>query len=633
MIGINGKSNPMSTSPTLFLVDSEYPINQLTKQTKNETDFRIISFDIETHKKLLNMGLEHEISDNYLSESEIEQIQHTVYHFGKWYEDSNIKECFMYESVNIAQLFHEQFAVFLPPFIKTLYEITNITKKFPDSNFFASSRKFQFLKIFSDLVVEIKNNETTDLEFVHDKVRYNFKIGKRNFLFLIPKNYYLGIKKSSEYFLNTIFNFNKNIPKTKGITLLVEFHTIRFKQLFLQSKKKSQLVSYSRRRPSIWNSESLSIFRRSNIKIMNSDLLHTPESKFESRKLDFVNRFNNFWNGDFPNEYFSIDGRSFWHILKPILYDMLSSRLDDAVNEIELARNMFNDYKIKSVVILSEVGMTEIIVASIAKACNIPISLLQVGHHWDTSEANELNVAQTVYPAKSDKFLVWGKVSEKDAVTNGVMKPNDVVPIGSPRFDGLFNTKNPSEDYILFAVTGPRQSVRDLKVETYLNHERSVQEICKIVSGLGKKLIIKLHPGPSEENISKMIQKINPDFEVITTGDILPLIKSCSAMITTRLSTAIVEAQIIGKPVIYVPIFDERYGTPEIFKSNSCVISSINNFESDLERILNDTSFRHKTINSANDFLKNYFTNYNQASDELLKFLDNVYDIREKSIV
>ena len=56
MIGINGKSNPMSTSPTLFLVGSEYPINQLTKQTKNETDFRIISFDIETHKKLLNMG-------------------------------------------------------------------------------------------------------------------------------------------------------------------------------------------------------------------------------------------------------------------------------------------------------------------------------------------------------------------------------------------------------------------------------------------------------------------------------------------------------------------------------------------------------------------------------------------------
>ena len=357
---------------------------------------------------------------------------------------------------------------------------------------------------------------------------------------------------------------------------------------------------------------------------MNSYLLNKSESKFTSRKLEFINKFNNFWRDDFPNEYFSIDGKSFWHILKPILYDMLSSRLDEAITEIELVRNMFNTYRIKSVVILSEVGMTEIIVSSIAKSCGVPISLLQVGYHWDTPEANELNVVQTVYPTKSDKFLVWGKVSERDAITNGGIKQDDVIPIGSPRFDGLFNTNNSSEDYVLFAVTGPRQSVRDLKVKTYLNHERSVQEICKIVSKLGKKLIIKLHPGPEEENISKVIQKINPDFEVITTGDILPLIKSCSVMITTRLSTAIVEAQIIGKPVIYVPIFDERYGTPEIFKSNSCVISSINNFKLDLEKVLNDTSFRHKTINSANDFLKNYLTNHNQASNELLKFLDNV---------
>ena len=185
MIGTNGKSNPMSTSPTLFLVGSEYPINQLTEQIKNETNFKIISFDIKTHKELLNIGLEHEISDNYLSESEIEQIQHTAYHFGKWYEDSNIKEYFMYENVNIAQLFHEQLAVFLPPFMKIFYEIANITKKFPASNFFASSQKFQFLKIFSDLGVEIKNNERTALEFEHDKVRYNFKVGKRNFLIII----------------------------------------------------------------------------------------------------------------------------------------------------------------------------------------------------------------------------------------------------------------------------------------------------------------------------------------------------------------------------------------------------------------------------------------------------------------
>ena len=87
----------MSTSPTLFLVGSEFPTSQLIKQIKNEVNFKIISFDIETHKKLLDIGLDHEISDSYLSEDDIEQLQHTVYDFGKWYEDSNIKEYFMYE--------------------------------------------------------------------------------------------------------------------------------------------------------------------------------------------------------------------------------------------------------------------------------------------------------------------------------------------------------------------------------------------------------------------------------------------------------------------------------------------------------------------------------------------------------
>ena len=39
----------MSTSPTLFLVGSEFPTSQLIKQIKNEVNFKIISFDIETH--------------------------------------------------------------------------------------------------------------------------------------------------------------------------------------------------------------------------------------------------------------------------------------------------------------------------------------------------------------------------------------------------------------------------------------------------------------------------------------------------------------------------------------------------------------------------------------------------------
>jgi hypothetical protein len=263
----------MLNEPILFLVDSEFPFDKIKDQLKNHKNHIIISFDVMSHKKLENLGLEHKISDNYLSENEIDEAQHRTYFFGKWYENPEIKKYLMYENVNVGQLFHEQTVVFLSQFFKKFYEIENIIKKYPDSKFIATSQIFQISKIFSSLGIEIQNSENKNVEFVHDKVRYNIKIGKKYFLFLIPKNYYLKIKKISEYFYNKIFGFNKNIPKTNDLILLVEFHTIRFKELFLQSKINPLLVYFGRRRPAIWNNESLSIFRRSKSKIITSNLL------------------------------------------------------------------------------------------------------------------------------------------------------------------------------------------------------------------------------------------------------------------------------------------------------------------------------------------------------------------------
>jgi len=347
------------------------------------------------------------------------------------------------------------------------------------------------------------------------------------------------------------------------------------------------------------------------------------KSSKNDEQSEFVNNLNILWDNDILfSKYFSIDSKSFWSTIKPIWKNLILSRINEIIFEIDMAKHFLEKNKIHSIIVFSEVGMTERIVISIAKKYHIPIFLFQVGHHWDTPEALEMNIAQTVYPIKSDKFLVWGKTSQKDAITNGSIKHENVIPIGSPRYDGLFNTKNSTEDYVLFAVTGPRaMNVRDLKVQSYLNHEHSIEKICEIVSKLEKKLIIKLHPGADEYDITKLVKKINPNFEVITTGDILPLIKSCSAMIVTRLSTSILEAQILEKPVIYVPIFDENFGTPEIFKSNSCVISSLDKLEFDLKKLLNDPNFKQDTISSANTFLKDYFINQNQASNALLKFL------------
>jgi hypothetical protein len=347
------------------------------------------------------------------------------------------------------------------------------------------------------------------------------------------------------------------------------------------------------------------------------------DTSLNNEKSNLIDNLKILFDNDILlSKYFSIDAKSFWLSIKPIWTNLILSRINEIIFEIDMAQYFLKKNKIKSIIVFSEVGMTERIMISIGKKYSIPIFLLQVGHHWDTPEALELNIAHTTYPVISDKFLVWGKICEQDAITTASMKPENVIPIGSPRYDGLFGTKNFDKDYVLFAITGPRETnVRDLKVKSYLDHENSIKQICEIVSKLEKNLIIKLHPGPSEHNITNLVKKINPNFEVITTGDILPLIKSCSVMIGTRLSTSMLEAQILEKPVIYVPIFDEKFGNPEIFKSNSCIFSSMENFEFDLKKLFSNPNFKQETIDLANNFLKNYFINPNNASSSLIKFL------------
>lgn len=624
MIGQNGKNN--MSNKTLFLIDSEYPLNELSTQIKNQSEYLIISFDFDTHKKLLKLGFEHEISDTYLDDKELDEIQHHMYSFTKWYDDPKISKNLLYYDVNVAGLFHEQFGSYLSPFFKKFYEIKNIVKQFPNSQLITSTNLSKIGQIFSENVVSRKTKKLDVTKFAHDQVRYNLKIGKKNFLFLVPKNYYKKIKEISEFFTDKFFGYDKKFSQNDNMVLLVEFNTSRFKELFLQFKKSSIFpVFYGRRRPAIWNFDTFFTIKKSGCKIISSNFLKQFHN-VTNNNSDFIENFNLLWEDDhLLSNYFSIDGKSFWLSIKQIWKNLILSQIDDIIFEINLAKYFFAKNKIKSIIIFSEVGMTERILIPIAKNHHVPILLFQVGHHWDTTEALEMNISQSVYPINSDKFLVWGKVAENDAIRNGSIDPKNVVTIGSPRYDGIFNTQIISEDYVLFAVTGPREmNTRDLNVKSYENHENSIKEICKIVSKLNKKLIIKLHPGPNEYNIIKLVKTINPKIEVITTGDILPLIKSCSILITTRLTTAILEAQILSKPVVYVPIFDEKYGTPEIFKSKSCLLSSIKFLESDLQKIFYDKDFKENKLNLANNFLKNYFVNENKSSKSLIKFLENI---------
>ena len=50
------------------------------------------------------------------------------------------------------------------------------------------------------------------------------------------------------------------------------------------------------------------------------------------------------------------------------------------------------------------------------------------------------------------------------------------------------------------------------------------------MTSLNHKLLIKIHPSPDEFDPTELVRSINPDIQVIKTGNISNLIKNCSMM-------------------------------------------------------------------------------------------------------
>ncbi len=408
--------------------------------------------------------------------------------------------------------------------------------------------------------------------------------------------------------------------------MFVEFPTNRYGQLFLNSKNSlTSILFYGRRRPAFWNLETFKIISKSQLKIL------TPFITSKSNLAKITNSISNeisskiesLWTKDeFFEKYFYQNNVSVWKFIKPFFMELIEKRIPEISYEIAFAKITFEKSNITKVLVLQEVGITEQIIINYAKRNKIPVSLLQIGLHYDTPEAKEANESQSVYPIKSDNFLVWGSINEKDAIENGKRSPSSIVKVGAPRYDGIDISNSVNKKYVLLATSGPgHMHIRGRLTKNIDEYKKTISQICKFISETQELLIIKLHPSVNELNISDIAKKINPSIKIVTTGDILPLIKECKVLIMVGLSTTIIESQLLKKPVIFIPSIDYGLGIPQVLKNNSCIISSIDSLRVDLAKLNSDDEFRRSTINNGTKFVTKYILNINFASKKVLDFL------------
>ena len=585
----------------------------------------IITFDYESHNLLQHNNIDHKISDEYLQENDLIDLQNQVYKLSTWYKSDAIINDVQYEGINIGRLFHEQIVDYLVKFLKKSQEIFQIYNENKDSIFITNGIMYKLIGNLTNSTIEINQSKKEEYAFAHDKVKFSIKIGNRYFMFLIPRQFYLKLKKFSELVINLMFN--SKIRNSQKTTLLVEFPTDRFKHFFLKSKHfPLNLVFYGRRRPAIWNYQSYKIMKNSNCKITTSySVLGANWDKSSKTIIDDLEiKIRFLWQkDDFFINYFMQNGVSLWKILKPKFEELINNRIAEIALEVEIVKNLFTKYSFKSVVVLHEVGMTEQIVVEQAKKRKIPIFLLQMGHHFDTHEAKDYNISCSVYPIYADKFLVWGNIASQDALINGDVLQSNIVNLGSPRYDGIFADYPTSDkNYILLATPGPgNMHVNGQVVKNIEDYLLYIKQICEITTKNNLNLIIKPHPSVDDLDIRKIVHQINPKIKVVTTGDILPLISSCSLMILMGQSTSVLECFMLRKPVICVPAIDFNFGTPEPMRSKFCPVVSIDELEQTISKIIYDENYKKALIEKGNEYVTEYLSNLGNSSEKLLEFL------------
>ena len=88
----------------IILVDVYTDLNNIKKKFQSD-DYTIISFDFESHQKLLNEKITHELSDNYISDSQCASIQNYVYKFASWFSQSDYLPLLEYRKINLGGLY------------------------------------------------------------------------------------------------------------------------------------------------------------------------------------------------------------------------------------------------------------------------------------------------------------------------------------------------------------------------------------------------------------------------------------------------------------------------------------------------------------------------------------------------
>ena len=623
---------------TIFLVSSVTELEII--DTINLQSVKVFSFNTKTHRVLDKNNIPHEIADDYLSKSDKLKIFDLTVSYYNWYDNKEFSDIFDFKGINLLGLLDT--AEFHQHIIECLFDfltIKRIIEKEKPREIITSTKFSNILKSLiqkKEIILTIHDSTSTQ-HLAWDKIQIKFNIGSHPISFYLTRSRFLKIKNILETVLCNTLNLWYDYKLKKSI-LLLEFNPSTYKDLLTNLGKLDQdIILINRRRPAIWNLDSIKTLYKSKCKILNVNnmLDSVTKNKIELITREYLQKLDELFSKDniFLN-LFLCEGYSFWPSIKDTLVTAYQNRISEYILFLYSAQKLFEKVDISCIVSLNVVGETEKIILAVNKNRSLSI-MMEHGFANYNHDITRFDVLSN-YSLFPDKIAVWGDIQKKYLIEHRKFDENKILKVGSPRHDIFFNRKKKliqnKHKIILLTIVPITQTTGQSDTNLHVKFELFVNELCRIIKKISDvKLIVKLHPGQTEHNseIIELLNNIDSDIPVYQLTPILNLIEQCDIMININpescdTSTVIMEGLIMRKPII-TAFLDNLYHEIEFVKYNATIsVSDHTNLEKIIYDILYDENTQKKLKTNSEVHLKKYLTNHGVASKRFSEMLDTL---------
>jgi len=591
---------------------------------KNFSEF--ITFDYESHKKLSDKNIHHNLIDDYITDLDRREIFDFSNRCLKKIEEFN-ESVLRFHDINLVNLIDRNellgFLMNTVPKIKVVEQIlqdNNYEKIFLPSNIyeiFGDSRFKENIRLLNTIQDEVMSFEKIDIPI---------ELGILKTKITIDRSKYKIIKHVVEKCITNFFGLRKNDKKK---IVLLEFNPEVYHDLLKEINRRGfQPVLINFRKSAIFNFRTLRYLMKSKSAIMiPQDWLEKVElEEFEKNKIDFFNRMNEVIENEKIFMNFDYKGINFSSFLQKKINQILIQRLDEYIMQILIAESIKSRNDIQGIVTLNFSGETEKVFSYVQE--KIPILYLQHGFANYTESISYFDVLDD-FDSIKNKIAVWGDIIKDYLIHVKSIPKNKIIVSGSPKHDSysIIKKNEKSQKIMLVTLRPIITHMEGPRIELYEKYEEVLHKLIQISKNIENlQIIFKLHP---QQNISNQIIinmiKENDRIKILQFEPIKELLSNCDLHVNIApdnfdASSVILEAMMMGKPTLNIQLQKNEIEF-EFMKENA--IKSVY-YDSNIEQLVLDLISNHgieELLNNSQNFLNKYMKNRGNAAKKLIDLM------------